>query len=252
MQDTRDANSPELLDTMVDYAYYLGSTNSHEESIEMLNSVLDSYLEIGLENHFRLIKPYHYTAINYRHLGQYEKAVENYKKALTISKNTIGEDHLTTRRIRSNLINPLSRLGEHDSVVYHYKRNIELMENRFSYNHWRTGQALGAYGGYQKSLGNYQEALTLYEKNLEIYQEAIGPDHIWTAYVEGALAAINRFLNNHSEADRLFERHIEIYRERYPDYNNDHIGQIRRLIRMYENAEGDYDDIIELYGKLLE
>ena len=248
------SNSPDLLDLVGDYAYHLVNKKDHEKAEEIFLQIIAIYIEIGGEGDSRLASPYNRLASLYRIQEDYQEAEYYFRKALEISSRTMGEDHRFTRMVRMNLITPLLRLGKHNEIEYHFQENIQISKERYGADHWRTGSAYGAYATYLVNRGFYEQAEELFKKNLTIYQKDIGEDHIWTAYVYGALAACYRFLGEEEPARQYFERHLPIYDERAPDFNNDHINQIRRLIRMYEEAglNEDYDEYIDWYSSLLE
>jgi len=244
--------SPELLELVSDYGYHLVNKKDYEKAENIFLQVIDTYVEIGGEGDSRLATQYNRLATLYRIQENYLNAENYFRKALDISTHTMGEDHRFTRMVRMNLVTPLLHLGKHEEIEYHFQNNIEITEGRFGPDHWRTGSAYGAYGVYLVNQGNYEKAEELFRKNLGIYQKAIGEDHVWTAYVYGALAACYRFLGEHELARQYYERHLPIYEERAPDFNNDHVSQIRRLIRMYEQSGGDYNEYINWYSTLLE
>ena len=244
-------NSPELLELVSDYGYHLVNKNDYKKAEVVILQVIETYTEIGGEGDSRLALPYNRLAALYRIQEDYLKAENYFRKALDISTRTMGEDHRFTRMVRMNLITPLLHLGKHDEIEYHFENNIDISKNSYGPDHWRTGSAYGAYGAYHVNQGNYEAAEELFRKNLEIYQKAIGTDHIWTAYVYGAHAACYRFLGEEEMARQYYERQVPIYEERAPDFNNDHVNQIRRLIRMYEQSGGDYDEYIGWYSSLL-
>ena len=245
-------NSPELLEHVSDYGYHLINKRDYEKAERVIQQVIETYTEIGGVGDSRLALPYNRLATLYRIQEDYLNAENYFRKALDISTRTMGEDHRFTRMVRMNLITPLLHLGKHQEIEYLFESNIDIMKNRYGPDHWRTGSAYGAYGVYLINRGNYVKAEELYRINLEIYQKAIGEEHIWTAYVYGALAACYRFLGEEELARQYYERHLPIYEERAPDFNNDHLGQIRRLIRMYEHKDGDYEEYINWYSSLIE
>jgi len=251
MRETGTPNSSEFLKVMKDYAYYHAGNESYEEAIKYYEAVIEGYIDIGSTEDYRLAKPYNELASIYKIMEDYPLAEEYYKKSLDLSIQKYGEDHLFTKMVRMNLITPLFKLEKFDEAESYLEKNIEILTKRFSEEHWRTGGAYGAYGLYSMRKGEYEKADSLFRKNLGIYQEAIGPDHIWTAYAEGAVSAANRLLNNHSVADSLFSKHLAVFRDRYPDFNNDHRNQLKRLRLMYMNNDEKFKEIIEEYTSLL-
>ena len=252
MRETGTPNSSEFLKVMKDYAYYHAGNKSFEESIKYYEAVIEGYTEIGSSEDYRLAKPYNELASIYKILENYPMAERYFKKSLDLSIRKYGEDHLFTKLVKMNLIDPLFKLGKFEEAEFYLENNIEILTERFSKKHWRTGGAYGAYGMYSMRKGEYEKADSLFRINLSIFQEAIGPDHIWTAYAEGAVSAANRFLNNHIVADSLYAKHLAVYQDRYPDFNNDHVNQLKRLRLMYMSNNENYERIIEEYTSLLQ
>jgi tetratricopeptide (TPR) repeat protein len=251
MRETGTPNSSDFLKVMKDYANYHAGNKSYEESIKYYEAVIDGYIELGSSGDYRLAKPYNELAFVYKKMEDYSLAEEYFKKSLNLSIQKYGEDHLFTNRVKMNLIDPLFKLQKFDEAESYIVNNIEVLKERFSDQHWRTGNAYGAYGVYFMKMGMYEKADSLFRINLRIFQEAIGPDHIWTAYAEGAVSAANKFLNNHTVADSLYSKHLAVYKDRYPDYNNDHRNQLRRLRLMYMNNDENFEEIIKEYTSLL-
>lgn len=251
MRETGIPNSSEFLKVMKDYAYYLAGNKSYEQSIKYYEAVIKGYTEFGSSKDYRLAKPYNELASIYKIMENYPLAEKYFKKSLDLSIEKYGEDHLLTKRVKMNLINPLFKLEKFDEAESYFEDNIKILTERYSEQHWRTGSAYGAFGVYFMKRGDYEKADSLFRKNLSIFKNSIGPDHIWTAYAEGAVSAANKLLNNHIVADSLYSKHIAVYKDRYPDFNNDHINQLKRLRQMYLESDGDYQEMIEEYSSLL-
>lgn len=243
-------SEPDLLKTMSEYAVVI----AHEEperAEQIMIDVIDGYHSFTDSLDYRLAIPYNRLAFHYRNQKNYEAAEKYYREALKVSIHTMGEGHRFTQMVRMNLVTPLIELGKYDDAAFFFQKNLELAKERYTENHWRTGSAYGSYAMFYTILGDYQKAESFFKKNLLNYHQTIGHNHIWTAYVEGALAACHRFLGNYEISDSLYIHHMEIYKERAPDFNNDHVSQIRRLIKIYKEADGSYEDVIDEYLALL-
>jgi eukaryotic-like serine/threonine-protein kinase len=243
-------NHPDLFNAMNEYAYVLSATDQ-EKAEEIYHDVISKLMESGRQLDYRLASPYNNLGMLYRNMEKYELSEEYYKKALEVSKLTMGDDHRFTRMVHINLLTPLFNLGKHDEAEEILKKNIEINKNRYSEFHWRVGSAYGAYGVYMINIGDYEKANSLFQKQSALYGDQLGEDHIWTSYSIGALAATYYFLNEIDFAESLYNRHIVIYEERYPNFNNDHKSQLRRLINMYSKSEESFSDVIERYKALL-
>ncbi|TVQ90359.1 MAG: hypothetical protein EA393_06035 [Bacteroidetes bacterium] len=244
-------SNPELLKTMSEYAVVIAH-DEPDRAEKMMQDVLAGYLSFTDSLDYRLALPLNRLGFHYRNQENYHAAEKYYRKALNVSIHTMGEAHRFTHMVRMNLVTPLIRLGKYEEAGDYFRINLRTVRQRYSEEHWRTGNAYGAYASYYMQIGGYDKADSLLRINLDNYQKSIGSDNIWTAYVEGALAACNRFIGNYAFADSLYDRHMKIFRERFPDFNNDNISQINRLIRFHQEAEDNYEHIIAQYNALLE
>lgn len=250
MKDNHSKSDPEYIKSMREYAFVIYRDDPGFAE-QILLDIVSHFQESGDSLNYMLARPYNGLGALYVSQNKDSIALEFYKKALQVSNHTMGEDHRFSRMVRMNQLRPLLNLDMFTDAEYHLQKNIELCKQAYGEDHWRTGSATGAYGVFKIRREEYETAENLLQKNLANFKTSIGPDHIWTAYVEGALAANNRFLGNHSIADSLYSRHIEIFKEHYPDFNNDNVNQINRLITLYELAGDEYADVINEYQALL-
>ena len=250
MKKNHSQNHPDLLNAMNEYALVL-SSNNPERAEEIYLNVISRHLESGNQLNYRLASPYNNLGILYRNMEKYELSEQYYKKSLEVSTLTMGEDHRFTRMVHTNLLTPLFNLQKHEEAESILEMNVEIYRERFSENHWRTGNAYGAYGVYMARIGNYEKADSLFENQYRIYSEQLGEDHGWTGYAMGTLAFTKRLLNQPETAETYYQNHLGIIEEWKPNFNNDNIGHIQRLITMYKDAPGDYSSIINKYESLL-
>lgn len=251
MKTNHSGSDQELIKTMREYAFVI-YPDDPDLAKEILLDVISYFYESGDTLNYMLARPYNGLGVLHVSQNNDSLALQYYKKALQVSHHTMGEDHRFSRMVRMNQLRPLLNLGMFTEAEFHLQKNIEISTQVYGEDHWRTGSAYGAYALFKIRREDYETAEELLHENLLNFKTSIGPDHIWTAYTEGLMAANSRFMGNHSIADSLYSRHMVTFKEDYPNYNNDSVNQINRLISLYEQAGDQYADVVNEYQALLE
>ncbi|CAB4013431.1 tetratricopeptide repeat 28-like, partial [Paramuricea clavata] len=205
--------------------------------------------------------------INQEKQGEYQKAIDYYKKGLEIS-TAIG-DRLGESSSNGNLGNAYLRLGQYQKAIDYYKKGLEIStaigdRSRIANNNGNLGNAYLSLGEYQKaidyykngleistaignrsgiaskkcnlgnaylSLGEYQKAIDYYKEGLEI-STAIGD--------RSEIARSNCNLGNAYVSLGEYQKAIDYYKE----------GEYHKAIDYYK--KGEYQKAIDYYKKGLE
>lgn len=245
--------NPELsLDVMEDYAIHLSYQNRIDEAESVYFQMEDYIAKNFGDDDYRLISIYNRLGLLYRNQDLFEQAETYYKKALTISEELYGFDHLSTTRIRSNLAPTLVFLDKANEAEKLLFKNLEAFQARFTENHWRTGAAYGAIANFLAGGKRYSDSRDYFELMLINFQQTIGYEHSWTSYAEGALAAVNRHLGNHQLADSLYRKNVQFLKNIHPDFTPDNRNQIRRIINIYSADSENYQNELSTYHAFLD
>jgi tetratricopeptide (TPR) repeat protein len=91
-------------------------------------------------------------------MGQVEKAIDYFYKALRIRPNS--------PEVHNNLGNALHNLDRTDEAIKHYKKALELRPN-FAETHYNLAVALAAQGKTNEAIGEYRQALRFRPDNVD-------------------------------------------------------------------------------------
>ena len=177
----------------------------------------------------------------YSHLGQVEKAIEYYEKALVIARE-IG-DRRGEGNTLGNLGNAYRNLGEVEKAIEYYEKALviaqEIADRR------GEGNALGNLGNAYRNLGKVEKAIEYYEKTLVIARE-IG-DGRGEGAVLGNLGNAYSVLEQVEKAIEYYEKALVIALE-IVDRRNEgiwlgnlgsayyYLGQVEKAIEYNEKA----------------
>jgi tetratricopeptide (TPR) repeat protein len=176
-------------------------------------------------------------------LGEYEKAIEFYKKALDIY-HMIG-DAQGEGKVLGNMGNVSIRLGERDKAFDVYEKALEIYHRIGDAS--GEGKVLGNMGIAYADLGEFAKAISFYEKQLEISRLIKDPESEANALGNMGLAYID--LGEYRRAIGFYRKQLEITRR-----TGDAQGEGNALGNMgnAHTALGEYAKAIDLYKEQLE
>lgn len=185
---------------LTNYIRVLMESSEIKSRIGEYNTVLENYLwikenlnkiyekndlskkEIEIERHI---------AKTYSYMGDYQKAIENYKKILNIN----GEEATNIEQNKDILT--IEELNFYNDLSNTYSNNSE-----------------------------FDKALKIKEKLLEIYTEILGANHPWTLNVKNDIGMIYSHQQNFEEAIKILE---ETYEARKQVLGEEHLSTIATL-----------------------
>ena len=130
-------------------------------------------------------------AKTYSYMGDYKKAIENYKKILNIN----GDEVIQLEQNKEILT--IDELNFYNDLSNTYSNNNE-----------------------------FEKALKIKEKLLEIYTEILGENHPWTLNVKNDIGMINSHQKNYEEAIKILK---ETYEARKQVLGEEHLSAIATL-----------------------
>lgn len=228
---------------LVEYAYFEEAVNVNlrfaqlsEETNGQNEATADAYNNIG---------------VVYDDLGEYDKALEYYNKALEISKEVLGENHRDTAASYNNIGVVYGKLGDSDKALEYFIKALEIRKEVLGENHSDTASSYGNIGIVYWNLGDYDKALEYHNKALEITKEVLGEKHRYTASSYNNIGNVYDDLGDYDKALEFHNKALEIQKdvlgEKHPDtamsYLN--IGSVYGIL-------GDYDKALENQNKALE
>ena len=112
----------------------------------------------------------------YDDLGQYDKSLENYQKALKIATKILGQEHLTIAKIYNNLGCTYSKQGKYQEALENCQKALKMGEKILGQEHSTIATGYNNLGYIYSKQGKYQEALVNYQKALKIDEKIPGQE----------------------------------------------------------------------------
>lgn len=198
---------------------------------------------------------YNYLAIAQKNLGNFQDAVSNYQRAITLRKEVFGENNPETATTMNNLANVYIELEENEKALEMAQRAYEIRMEVYGPDHYLTGSSLHALHRVNKNLKRYEEALDYAKKSYESNKNALGVGHIRAIIMLRNIADLLRLLNRYDEAQEYMQMAFESVEENYPD--NDVLkgslyhtnGRLYTDLDNFALAEKSFVQSIEFYKK---
>ena len=178
----------------------------------------------------------------------YDKAQEHYEKALTIWKQTLGEDHPYTAISYLDIGKVWGQKGYYDTALGYYEKGLKIWLHVLEENHPGTVQFYISISVALSDKCEYDKALEYCDKALKVQLHFLDENHDDTATCYNNIGGICLAKGDYDKALEYFEKvlaiRLKIFGENHPDaaasYNN--IGLVWK-------EKGDCDTALEYYEK---
>ena len=124
--------------------------------------------------------------------GDYPRALEHHKKALTISLKTLGEEHPYTASSYNNLGRVYDAMGDYPRARKYYEKALAIRLKTLGEEHPDTATSYNNLGTLYYDMGDYPKAKEHMEKAVEINERVLGLEHPHTKASREWLEIINR------------------------------------------------------------
>ena len=211
----------------------------------------------------------------------YEKAIRQYKKAVTLTED--NPDYLlaagrVARKLAEykqaqewlerllkmrekerkedvnigNVLNELAMLyyaqGGYAEAEPLYKRSLKIRENKLGKYHPDVAESLNNLALLYESQGRYEDAEPLHKRSIEMLEEVFGKEYPHVAAAINNLAALYRMQGRHAEAEPLYKRSIEVREKTLGKHHPDVAESLNNLGRLYYQ-QGRYAEAELLYQR---
>ena len=198
----------------------------------------------------RLSVLYNNMAGVYEDLGEYEKAMEYYGKALAIRERVLGTEHPDTAATYNNMANVYYYQGDYSKALEYYGKDLAISERVLGFEHPSTAATYHNMAYVYKIQGNYEKALEYYGKDLAISERVLGVEHPDTATTYNNMSSVFRARGDYEKALAYCRKALTIYEcvlgPEHPDtattYND---------IAIIFSEQGDYKRALEYCRKAL-
>ena len=212
------------------------------------------------------------TASAYQSIGDYNRALDYYKKALEIRKARLGEEHPDTAKTYNNIALVYRDMGNSEKALEYNVKAIRIRESSLgkdnvdtatSYNNialvYRDiSDKMKMLGKQKESEENLNKSLDYYKKAIQIREEALGRDHIETAFSYNNIACNYRIMGDYDKALEYHEKALQIRKSQLGDDHPETALSYHNIANVYRDMgreKGcDMDDLNQaqqLYEKAL-
>ena len=243
-------STKEYIDLLCKYGIFLCKYAYYEESIEVNLRFIQLSEETNGQNE-TTADAYNNIGVVYDYLGDYDKALEYYNKALKISKAVLGENHRDTAMSYGNIGVVYDNLGDYDKALEFKNKALEIQKDVLGENHPDTAMSYGNIGNVYSDLGDYDKALEYYFKALEIRKDVLGEKHPDTAISYNNIGVVYKNLGDYDKALEFHNKALEIRKEVLGEMHTDTADSYDNIGVVYRNL-GDKDKALEYHNKALE
>lgn len=188
-----DCPAEKYLELLSKYGIFLDDYAYYEEAVEVNLRFIQLSEETNGQND-TTADAYNNIGIVYQNLGDYDKALEYYFKALEITKDVLGEKHRDTAMSYNNIGAVYDDLGDYDKALEYGFKALEIKKDVLGEKHPDTAGSYGNIGIIYAELGDYDKALEYLIKALEIFKEVLGESHPCTQQTLRNIAKVKQKL----------------------------------------------------------
>lgn len=191
------------------------------------------------------------TAFSLKSLGDFNKAIEYYEKALAIDRSIFGDSHESIARDLNNLGNAWREMGNSTKAINLLEQSLGIVNSSLkNIDPDIVGTLMNNLGSawYEKS--DYSRAIEYFEKALDTWKNKFGDNHINVAI---AMNNLGSAWNNYGDSQKGFEYyeqsltiHRAIYGENHPE-----VATLLNNIGSAWYQQEDYNKALTYYKKAL-
>jgi tetratricopeptide (TPR) repeat protein len=173
-------------------------------------------------------------------LAQYDQAESILQRALRISEQAVGPEHLDTAHTLHTLAWLYQDRGKYAEAEPLYQRALRIREQQLSPDHPLVAYPLTGLAGVYHQHGKYGEAESLYQRALRIREQALEAEHSDTAETLQALADLYQDQGKYVEAEPFYQRALAIREQTVvPDHLSIELTLERyaKLLRLMQHSE---------------
>lgn len=237
---------------------------------ELQNYILDSYINIGEiyylqdninkaqefylkalkvskrvffdKNHPWIASCSYYVGKTHEIMGNYDKAVRNYRKVLSIYKKLYGDFHIETGNCYYRIGKVYALQENYDKAIEYYFKAVDICKLIYGNCNTKIANCFFSIGSAFECQENYNKALEYYNKALALRKETVGNKQIDIAVNYSHIGYIYEKTNDYIKALESHINALKIYKKKYginhiktAYYYND-IGRVYECLEDYEKA----------------
>lgn len=235
-----DAKSHEI-QALYDSANYYNNIGDYKQASYLLKKAIEQKKNFPIDNAPEYFRIYNRLGIIYRQQGNFQMAIENYKKSLA---NT--SDEFNQSVINGNIANIYSLKGDYlKAIDFHKNAMIALQKSKKESKFLRIVTNLHSQGYTYKKLENYPLALQKYLESIKLAKEN-GIVDIGDTYINCGL--VYEKMDSLDKAKKFLQKGVDINTQNYGENNLVSIMSNMNLANFYANIS-IFDKATEIYSK---
>jgi tetratricopeptide (TPR) repeat protein len=179
--------------------------------------------------------------LSFWHLGEAERARQQWQRALDLRKAELGPDDPDTLRSMYNLANSYDDLGRYAEALKLRQETLARRKAELGPDHPDTLRSMNSLATSYLALGQNAKALELWEKTLALQKAELGPDHPDTLTSMMGLAHSYYKLRRYAEALELSQEALALRKAKlgpdHPDTLLSMWGVAVSLVELHRGGE---------------
>jgi len=221
-------------------AYAYGEKGAWDKALEYNLKALEIYIETDL---------YINIGACYNRLGESEKALEWFQKALEAEEEQNGKDTPAVACIYNNIGVICNKNGEYDRAIEWYQQALVIREKVLGKEHKDTSTSYSNIGIAYENKGEREKALEWRIKAADV-QEKLFPEKSSTATTLWRIGDTCRMQKKYDEAIGWFLRAMAIEEKLYPEGNSS-LARTYWDIGNANYCQKKYDEAVEWFSKAM-
>ncbi|NEW61327.1 DUF2225 domain-containing protein [Sulfurovum sp. bin170] len=186
----------------------------------------------------------------YASLGRYPRSFVMHKRALELSLDFFGENHLDTAICYNSLAFVYESCEKFDEALKFYKKSLSIRESLLGECHPETAILYNNIAGIYSIVAEYQKALELYEKALGITTKTLGKNHPENSTHYNNIAWVNYTMGEYETALSQYKISLEISIDSVGEKHPSTLQSYDNLASCYL-AMGRYKEALPIFQKTL-
>lgn len=191
---------------------------------------------------------YNRSGILHQHFGQYDQAIENFKKSLKIAKQIKNDEGTAANLHQIGMIH--EDKGRYDDALTNYRQSLEIKEKIGDTK--GIAKSLHQIGIIYQEKDQYDEALKNYQQSLDIKEKIEDTWGVATSLHQ--IGIIYQRKGQYDEALKSYRQSLEI-KEKIGDTRGiatslHQIGRIYELRGQYDEALSNYQKALDIFEKI--
>ncbi len=248
-----EAQKRELIILCANLYFKISNTYKQQGDFDSYAENLATGITLGMQLDEEVISSattYNNIAVYYFIIHDFDKALDNYLKALDIKKKTLGNEHPDVADTYNNISMLYIEKCEYDNALEYLFKALEIIEKVLGKEHQNTAIYYDEISTVYSKMGDFDKALEYLLMALKIKENALGNEHPDVAETYNDISLL---FFEHGNYDKTLEYGLkslnirkQVLGKRHPDiaesYNN--IGTVYY-------RQGDYNKALEFISMAL-